>query len=36
LEQAAWDDGYREVHIETHAGWSAAIALYSKRGYELL
>ena len=34
LEQAAWDDGYREVHLETHAGWQAALACYQKLGYE--
>jgi GNAT superfamily N-acetyltransferase len=33
LEQAAWDAGYREVRLETHAGWGGAIELYRALGY---
>jgi GNAT superfamily N-acetyltransferase len=34
LERAAWDAGRREVGLETHAGWSAAVAFYHSIGYE--
>lgn len=33
LECAACDDGWREVQLETHAGWSAAVAFYQSIGY---
>ena len=33
LHQAAWDAGYREVHLETHAGWTSAVKLYQAEGY---
>jgi len=33
LEQAAWDAGWREVELETHAGWADAIAFYHSMGY---
>jgi GNAT superfamily N-acetyltransferase len=33
LEQAAWDGGWREVQLETHAGWAAAVAFYQSMGY---
>jgi GNAT superfamily N-acetyltransferase len=33
LEQAAWNDGWREVQLETHAGWHAAVAFYQSIGY---
>jgi GNAT superfamily N-acetyltransferase len=33
LERAAWDDGWREIELETHAGWSAAVAFYQSIGY---
>lgn len=33
LEQAAWHAGWREVQLETHAGWAAAIAFYQSMGY---
>jgi GNAT superfamily N-acetyltransferase len=36
LERAVWDDGGREVQLETHAGWTAAVAFYHSMGYELL
>jgi GNAT superfamily N-acetyltransferase len=36
LEQAAWDDGWREVQLETHAGWQAAVAFYQSIGYAAL
>ncbi len=32
-EQAAWDLGARQVHLETHAAWQAAVALYRQAGY---
>jgi GNAT superfamily N-acetyltransferase len=36
LERAAWNNGHREVQLETHPRWSAAIAFYQSIGYELL
>jgi GNAT superfamily N-acetyltransferase len=33
LEQAAWDEGYRQVALETHESWRAAAALYDSLGY---
>lgn len=33
LERAAWDDGWREIELETHAGWTAAVAFYQSMGY---
>jgi GNAT superfamily N-acetyltransferase len=33
LERAAWDAGWREVQLETHTGWAAAIAFYQSIGY---
>ena len=33
LECAAWDAGWREVQLETHVGWSTAIAFYHSTGY---
>lgn len=33
LEQAAWNVGDRELQLETHAGWSAAVAFYQSIGY---
>lgn len=34
LEAAAWDDGYRQVWLETHQAWAAAGQLYARLGYE--
>jgi GNAT superfamily N-acetyltransferase len=36
LEREAWEDGWREVQLETHSGWSAAVAFYHSIGYEPL
>jgi GNAT superfamily N-acetyltransferase len=33
LELAAWDDGWREVELETHANWTPAVAFYQSIGY---
>jgi GNAT superfamily N-acetyltransferase len=33
LERAVWDAGWREVQLETHAGWQAAVAFYQSIGY---
>jgi GNAT superfamily N-acetyltransferase len=33
LERAAWNDGWREIELETHAGWAAAVAFYQSIGY---
>jgi GNAT superfamily N-acetyltransferase len=33
LEVAAWDDGHREIYLETHASWKAAAAFYETLGY---
>jgi GNAT superfamily N-acetyltransferase len=34
LEQAAWNEDWREIELETHAGWTAAVAFYQSIGYE--
>jgi GNAT superfamily N-acetyltransferase len=36
LERAAWEAGWREVQLETHAGWTEAIAFYHSIGYALV
>jgi GNAT superfamily N-acetyltransferase len=33
LELAAWNDGWREIELETHAGWRDAVAFYYSIGY---
>src|SRR4051794_27246916 len=33
LERAAWNDGWREIELEKHAGWTAAVAFYQSIGY---
>jgi GNAT superfamily N-acetyltransferase len=33
LEAAAWDVGYRDVWLETHAAWEAAAKFYESLGY---
>jgi GNAT superfamily N-acetyltransferase len=33
VERAAWDAGYREVYLETHAQWLAAVQFYESLGY---
>jgi GNAT superfamily N-acetyltransferase len=33
LERAAWEAGWREVRLETHRGWTAAVAFYHSMGY---
>lgn len=33
LEKAVWDDGWREVQLETHIGWTEAVAFYQSIGY---
>jgi GNAT superfamily N-acetyltransferase len=33
LEARAWELGYREVWLETHAAWTEAAALYRSLGY---
>ena len=34
LEARAWELGYRQVWLETHAAWTAASELYRALGYE--
>jgi GNAT superfamily N-acetyltransferase len=34
LEAAVWDAGSRQVWLETHSGWTAALRLYESLGYE--
>ena len=34
LEQAVWDAGWREVQLETHAGWTDAVSFYHSMGFE--
>jgi GNAT superfamily N-acetyltransferase len=36
LEMAAWDVGYRDVQLETHADWHSAVAFYQSIGYAAL
>ncbi len=33
LEKSCWDAGYREVGLETHARWTAAVRFYEQAGY---
>jgi GNAT superfamily N-acetyltransferase len=33
LERETWNKGWRELQLETHAGWSAAVAFYQSMGY---
>jgi GNAT superfamily N-acetyltransferase len=33
LESAAWNDGWREIELETHSGWTPAVAFYQSIGY---
>lgn len=33
LEAACWGSGNRQIGLETHAGWTQAIALYRSMGY---
>lgn len=33
LEKSCWDAGYREVGLETHAGWTAALRFYERAGF---
>lgn len=33
LEAAAWDAGYRQICLETHAAWQAAARFYEALGY---
>jgi GNAT superfamily N-acetyltransferase len=33
LHDAAWEAGYRDVHLETHARWMAGAAFYEALGY---
>jgi GNAT superfamily N-acetyltransferase len=34
LERAVWESGWREIEVETHAGWVAAVGFYQSMGYE--
>jgi GNAT superfamily N-acetyltransferase len=33
LHQSCWDAGYRQVWLETHSQWQAAVQLYCELGY---
>lgn len=33
LERAAWENGWRAIELETHAGWQSAVAFYHSMGY---
>ena len=35
LESAVWHRGYREIVLETHAGWKDAAQFYAASGYQL-
>jgi GNAT superfamily N-acetyltransferase len=36
LELAAWNDGWRELELETHTKWESAVAFYQSMGYALV
>jgi GNAT superfamily N-acetyltransferase len=36
LESAAWDAGHRELWLETHVAWEAAVKFYQSQGYDEL
>ncbi|MGD9644176.1 MAG: GNAT family N-acetyltransferase [Pirellulales bacterium] len=36
LERHCWDAGHREICLETHAAWTAAVALYAATGFEVV
>jgi GNAT superfamily N-acetyltransferase len=36
LEAAAWKAGYREIFLETHAGWKAAAKFYEALGFQVV
>jgi GNAT superfamily N-acetyltransferase len=36
LETAAWGLGYREIFLETHAGWKAAANFYKSLGFQVV
>ena len=33
LEVAVWNNGWRQVELETHAEWAAAVGFYQSMGY---
>lgn len=33
LEEDCWQLGYREIYLETHANWQAAVRLYRQLGF---
>jgi len=33
LEAAVWDAGHRQIWLETHGSWQAAVAFYQAAGY---
>ena len=35
LESSVWYRGYREIVLETHAGWAGAAQFYAASGYQL-
>jgi len=36
LESACWQDGFREIRLETHAAWEAALRCYLQLGYRAI
>jgi len=36
LEAHAWDEGFREIRLETHDGWRSALRFYEASGYARL
>jgi GNAT superfamily N-acetyltransferase len=36
LEAAVWKSGRREIHLETHAAWTAALRMYKRTGYRVV
>jgi GNAT superfamily N-acetyltransferase len=35
LEERSWQQGHREIFLETHEGWTAARRLYESLGYHV-
>jgi GNAT superfamily N-acetyltransferase len=33
LEDVCWQQGYRKIHLETHAHWDAAVQFYHALGF---
>jgi GNAT superfamily N-acetyltransferase len=36
LENAVWNAGFRQIQLETHTAWAAAVQLYERQGYRVI